>query len=200
MEMVWHPKMNFQNVLDVEKIRGFGYEELHEYYITYPNKIQMIENLKVTISCNFDHLEMYPFEKHECDLGLYDKIYTEESLVLKPPALVFYKNQYISITNDTTTSMLLFSSPRISFKTGIKINPPSIYMQYNLNRYSVSGIKLIFWRNSLGLLIGRFYIPTAIFAIMSMASFVINPNVVSMKNKLVKNIVKLILVSLIFEY
>ena len=87
MEMVWHPKMNFQNVLAVEKIRGFGYEELHEYYITYPNKIQMIENLKVTISCNFDDLEMYPFEKHECDLGLYDKIYTEESLVLKPPAL-----------------------------------------------------------------------------------------------------------------
>ena len=173
-DLIWHPKMSFQNVVYVEKVRGFGYEELHEYYITYPNKIQMIENLKVTFACNFK-LNTYPFEKHSCDFSLHDKIHTEESLILKPPALVFHENQYINIHND---SLLFLNTPKISFKVGVKVNPTKLYLQYNSNRYSVSSINLQIRRNSLGLLIGGFYVPTGIFAVLSMASYVINPAVV----------------------
>ena len=102
--------MSFQNVVSVEKVRGFGYEQLHEYYITYQNKIQMIENLKVTFACNFK-LNTFPFENHSCDFSLHDKIHTEESLILKPPALVFHENQYINIHND---SLLFLNTPKIS--------------------------------------------------------------------------------------
>ena len=55
----------------------------------------------------------------------------------------------------------------------------------NQYRHSLSGIKFKLERNSLGLLIGAFYLPTGIFAILSMTSFFINPKVVS-KDRAVK--------------
>ena len=74
--------MSFQNVSLVEEVRGFGYNDLLEYYMVYPNKPQMIQSLKITFSCHFD-LRDFPFEKHECDFLLYDRIHTEDSLIIK---------------------------------------------------------------------------------------------------------------------
>ena len=45
--------------------------------------------------------------------------------------------------------------------------------------YPAIGIRIILKRKTLGTLIGGFYIPTALFAILSMISFFINPDVVS---------------------
>ena len=45
--------------------------------------------------------------------------------------------------------------------------------------YPAIGIRIRLKRKTLGTLIGGFYIPTALFAILSMISFFINPDVVS---------------------
>ena len=45
--------------------------------------------------------------------------------------------------------------------------------------YPAIGIRIRLERKTLGTLIGGFYIPTALFAILSMISFFINPDVVS---------------------
>ena len=47
---------------------------------------------------------------------------------------------------------------------------------------SSTGLRINLQRNSIALLMGSFYVPTGIFAIMSMASYVINPEVVSFNN------------------
>ena len=44
--------------------------------------------------------------------------------------------------------------------------------------YPAIGIQIRLKRNKLGTLIGGFYIPTALFSILSMISFFINPDVV----------------------
>ena len=44
--------------------------------------------------------------------------------------------------------------------------------------YPVTGIRIKLRRNQLGRLIGGFYVPTAIFSVLSMISFFINPDVV----------------------
>ena len=46
--------------------------------------------------------------------------------------------------------------------------------------YPAIGIRIRLERRTLGTLIGGFYIPTALFAILSMISFFINPDVVSL--------------------
>ena len=45
--------------------------------------------------------------------------------------------------------------------------------------HSYTGVKMVFRRNNLGLLTGGFYFPTLVFALLSLLSFVINPEVVS---------------------
>ena len=45
--------------------------------------------------------------------------------------------------------------------------------------YSHQTIRFVLNRNSRALLIGSFYIPTGLFAFLSMGSFVINPEIVS---------------------
>ena len=44
--------------------------------------------------------------------------------------------------------------------------------------YPVTGIRIKLKRNQLGILIGGFYVPTAIFSVLSMISFFINPDLV----------------------
>ena len=80
-QSVWHPKITFEKVLSVEKIQGFGYEKIHEYYIISPNKMEMDETFKITFTCNFE-FEKFPFDKQECNFSLYDRIYNSDYVIL----------------------------------------------------------------------------------------------------------------------
>ena len=71
---------------------------------------------------------------------------------------------YMAITNTTTP-----------FKIWVEINPVSSLWGVK----SGSGIKLHLQRDSVGLLMGSFFVPTGIFAILSIGSYVINPDIVS---------------------
>ena len=72
--------------------------------------------------------------------------------------------KYMAITNTTTP-----------FKIWVEINPVSSLWGVK----SGSGIKLHLQRDSVGLLMGSFFVPTGIFAILSIGSYVINPDIVS---------------------
>ena len=54
---------------------------------------------------------------------------------------------------------------------------------YYNNPWSVSTIKFILHRNSLGLLIGSFYLPTGLFGLLSIGSYIINPDMVNSQSK-----------------
>ena len=64
--------------------------------------------------------------------------------------------------------------------------------------YPAIGIQIRLKRKTLGTLIGGFYIPTAFFAILSMISFFINPDVVSMQLKYLSFICKYISIFEVF--
>ena len=46
-------------------------------------------------------------------------------------------------------------------------------------RYSFASFRMILKRNKIGQLFGGFFVPTAMFAILSLISFTINPDIVS---------------------
>ena len=61
-KLIWRPKLSFLNIKSAEKIAGFGYKELNEFYIydIYPN-LQMSELIKITVYCNFNY-QYFPFD------------------------------------------------------------------------------------------------------------------------------------------
>ena len=67
---------------------------------------------------------------------------------------------------------------RLPFEIHAEHIEPFIYFEAGFN-YSYTGVRFKFRRHDLGLLLGGYYGPTVIFAILSLISFFINPDVVS---------------------
>ena len=80
---------------------------------------------------------------------------------------------YKSVT--TRHDSLLLSKPRSDFKIWIDINKDTVIKQGKL---SSAGVMIHLKRDGLGLLLGSFYVPTGIFAVLAMTSYVINPDAV----------------------
>ena len=111
----------------------------------------------------------FPFDNHECDFEYWVK---EESIIkLNTTSWVWYKKNSINDTKNT----LIITNTTTPFIVFVEINP--VYEL--LDSFPTSGIKIILHRDTIGLLIGSFYVPTGIFAILSIASYVIHPDIVS---------------------
>ena len=168
----------------MEKIQGFGYEQKQEYYIIYPNIMEMDENLKVTFSCDFA-FQKFPFDRQECNFSLYESIYIKDYVQMET-AKLYYNNQHVTIDSNHSLSI---NSPKIPFRIDAVINP----VRVDYSRNSISSIQMTLQRISQGQIIGGFFVPTGIFAILSMASYLINPDVVRPNiflNKVPKYIIK----------
>ena len=67
---------------------------------------------------------------------------------------------------------------RLPFEIHVEHIEPFIHSEAGFN-YSYAGIRFKFRRHDLGLLLGGYFGPTIVFAILSLVSFFINPDVVS---------------------
>ena len=94
-KLIWRPKVTFFDVLSVEKNDGVGYKHVPEYYFV-PNRqigeLQISEQLKMKFPCNF-RFEMFPFDKHECNLTYYERQYYSNTLILNSPNQIYHANQ-----------------------------------------------------------------------------------------------------------
>ena len=75
----------------------------------------------------------------------------------------------------TRSDSLSLSKPRSDFKVWVDINEVTVIKEGKL---SSAGVMIHLKRDGLGLLLGSFYVPTGIFAILAMTSYVINPDAV----------------------
>ena len=142
---------------------GFGYKELSSYYINdinSGNNMEMGEVIKVTVYCNFD-FQTFPFDEQECDLSLYDEI----------NALTHYDGK------EWTTLPYQHGIPymiRMKSMGTANLTFDGVY-----EPQSILTIRFSLKRNSFGLLIGSFYLPTGLFAFLSIGSYIIDPEIVS---------------------
>ena len=179
-KLIWRPKVTFFDVLSVEKNDGVGYKHVPEYYFV-PNRqvgeLQISEQLKMKFPCNFQ-FDTFPFDEHECNLTFYERQYYAKTLILNSPIQIFHGNQKCC---PNESSALILTDPKSPFKIEVQINPFT-FLHDGYATYSISGLKLKLKRDSIELLIGSFFVPTGIFAILSMMSYVINPDVVGFKH------------------
>ena len=133
-----------------------------------------MENLQLSFSCPFD-FSNFPFDTHECSLE-YGSFIANSNRVLLNSSRISYGNKNTKIGDPPITirdSVLPFE---------FELKPLSTFEKIYFNHpYSFTGMNITLKRKSLGRLFTGYYYPTTAFALLSMISFLINPDVVSSK-------------------
>ena len=126
------------------------------------------EVFHLTFSCNFD-FSAFPFDSHECPIEYGDAVFGQERMRFNDTRVVFGNLSTMSGGDPIILDKLPFP-----FEFEIRALPTFVLHDF----YSYTGIVLKLTRKSPGVLTGYFY-PTAAFALLSMISFLIKPDIVS---------------------
>ena len=172
IDVFWHPHISFLHLLSIKRKVGLGYVDSREYTAYDKHTFYMGEEVEITFACNFD-FQNFPFDDHTCDLTYYDKLADVSKIILNSTDYVDYWGN--SIESSQNKSRLNITNTTTPYIISVEINPN----QTVFKSVSGAGIKINIQRGSIGLLLGSFYVPTGIFAILSMTSYVINPDIVS---------------------
>ena len=152
---VWVPTIHFPGAVTVEKIgTKLGYS---------PNvsEFSMKESMILKMTCPMN-LTSVPFDHQVCDISFVNYLGKEDRIVFET-ALVLTKDEDIK-------------SGSLPFTPKVKSVPTSI----DEDGFSQGAIRFALIRhpNHIYQLFGSFYLPSAIFAIISMLSFFIKPEIV----------------------
>ena len=140
-----------------------------------PN-LEMGEMMKVTVYCDFD-FSSFPFDQQECNISLRERHLTSD-IIFNENITLFCKGQMCK--KPENGSIKLPDQHEISYKINMKLMGVKNISFYGDTKsyYSYSTIKFSLERNTFGLLIGSFYLPTGLFGFLSLGSYIINPDIV----------------------
>ena len=168
------------NLKETEKLSGFGYRERNTFFIRRSKpggNLGMMEALKVTVYCHFD-FQAFPFDEQDCDFSLFETDNNVKRVILGEVenSLHYGGNWSQYLVNGWIS---LPEQDGIPYKVRMKnMGTKNVYYEGH-EGYSHQTVRFVLKRNSPSLLIGCFYIPTGLFAFLSIGSFIINPEIVS---------------------
>ena len=128
------------------------------------------EEFQIKFSCPF-HFQNFPFDSHKCCFEYKERGWNS-SFVQLAAAEINYWNM--------TTNEGLISVRNLPFPFELMIESKPAFVKrnkYESNYYTGMCFKMK--RNSYGQLIGGFYYPTLSFAVLSLVSYLIKPDIVS---------------------
>ena len=177
---IWHPQIIFSKAQDIVKNKGYGYNDFFQFQIwpyvqggSNSKFLMKSEILSAKFPCNFE-FHSYPFDRQVCKIPFYEIWYPFNfRFGLNRISSITYGEHNIKFENQT----IRINSSRFPFKINITISPAYIIMVRTFK--NIASFEIVLERDTLQLLMGSFYIPTEIFAILSIGSYVINPEVVS---------------------
>ena len=177
--MIWRPSIKFENLLKYQKTKSFGDQNLNIFWLwrNESQNLEYSEEFQLTIPCHF-HLSKFPFDSHECPIYFEDeRVYATWELMIGDVTIYYGSSDKIWTT--IGYAPLIVDDLALPFRIELEVLP--IEEEDTGNDYFVSkaAILLRIKRDSLGQLISGYYYPTTSFALLSMVSFLIDPNVVS---------------------
>lgn len=169
---IWSPMFYLMNSLDVKRHGSYGGGLTNIFWYGYPSLLDYKEVMYVTFSCDMT-FELFPYDKHTCyfKMRCYNGAVQDVKL---EPALYFEDSE-----TDLQVHEIRQKSAKQNFDLLIKVEKPS-ETQFQSWNYSLVNLRIDMKRNQGSfekVLIG-FYIPTGIFAFMSLISFAIHPDLV----------------------
>ena len=177
---MWYPKIYIANSVTVQSLVSHTDETtLNSLWYNYlsPTPIRYNVIFVAKVSCKLD-FQSFPFDNHKCDLILRNWNGASYRTVLKSPTIYGLDENGKEIEgkyfNITTTG-----NHKLDYKFQFESLPTAEY-QDNGYKYSETRIKMIFERTekSRTKIFGGYHATTAIFAILSLLSFFIQPEVV----------------------
>ena len=178
LNQVWTPSVVFTNAISVEKLNTYGEDKMRRFYLVNTTESQYFYYqvfLVIKITCDLDFTS-YPFDHQNCTLHYSNIVGYRKFIILKPP--VFEDDQNLPGNSTSIKSGVL------PFDAMLKaIDTPDKKIQGDYFSMVGVSIELVRDQTALHQLMGSYYVPTAIFAILSMFSFFIKPDLVSKCSK-----------------
>ena len=164
--------MTINRAKTIERTRKFGLtDEDESWFNSFNGIIDYKQSIKVTIYCKFE-FQSYPFDSHTCDF-IYIATAPVKYLLLNSSEI-----RYQNVENQK--EIIQVEQSDLPFHVELES-----LEQFNStltgNNYSSTGMRIHIERNSLGLLIGGYYGPTTIFVLLSLVSYSIDADMVSLK-------------------
>ena len=177
---IFFPKIKFQRVKSVEKALDFDARTATFYWLQNRGTFEIPEvgvqaeyrdDFKIVSFCDFD-FSHFPFETLICNVTfrLYDLSIVYNSFKSKPDIYFHFNNEKLEVIPIKTNLPFDITAEAIELFTE---NDSGMV-------YSATGVTFQLKRNSLGLLLSRFYGPMACFAFLSVLSYNINIDMVNM--------------------
>ena len=170
---VYFPTLQINEAKSVSRTRKYGPTDEDFFWFLYPHFFEFQQALKVEIYCTFDFTS-FPFDSHECDFEYGASSSYSSVLILNEPWV-----RYEGEKREFGEGPLNINQSRLPFKISLESLKQFEFFQAGF-KYSFVGMRMTLTRNSFGLLIGGYYGPTTIFSLLSLVSFSINPDIVSL--------------------
>lgn len=174
--------MLFMHALHVKGHKLYGGETSTDVWYLHPHKVVYRETMHITGLCNNMNFEFFPYDSHACYFGMVLLNVPTSLFVLDQPTLYkLHINE--DVLQEQESSEVCINAPRLNFETCISTDESLKAFQMNSEdgtTFSVMQLKVVLTRNqgSLDKIIIGYYVPTGIFALMSMISFAIQPDIV----------------------
>ena len=169
---LWHPLIDFEKRMDLQQSKVYG-STIGGIMGYKRNQMMYAEAFKLKFSCPFD-FDNFPFESNHCCLS-YGDIKNGASNVTLMPAIIIYDNM------TTAEGPIILSSLPFPYK--IHITSQSNFNKTDkgddMNLFSQTGVCFYLKRSRMGHMGSAYYYPTTAFALLSMISYLIDPDSVS---------------------
>ena len=153
----------------------------------YLNKNRLAGELfQLTFSCHFDFSE-FPFDYHECPIEYGDNVFSQAQMRFNITQAVFG-----NVSTKTGGDPINLDNLPFPFEFQLAVLPTFEIKKILMTKkvpFSYTGIVLKMRRKSPGQLLCGYFYPTAAFALLSMISFLIKPDVVRLFVLILKNLI-----------
>ena len=177
---IWAPDINFLKLISMSPVvlAGKNNKKFDFWVIRQENEDDgllalIYQSFKVKFSCEF-HFENVPFDSHFCQLSFGMPLYSNKTIFF-PPIKILGKDTKVTTLDDKDYVPIPNNHLPYDFALATK----DFILDYNYGYWSPHTVLIIKAnRSKIGTLIGGFFGPTAIFALLSMISYMIVPEMV----------------------
>ena len=142
------------------------------------------ETFQLTFSCNF-HFADFPFDSHECPIEYGSGVLKQEKMRFNVT-----RTEFGNLSTESGGDPIILDNLPFPFEFQLVVLPNfeiKTSRRNNMIAFSYTGIALRMRRKSPGQLLSGFFYPSAAFALLSMISFLIKPDMVSSLSRIFLN-------------
>ena len=179
LEDLWVPEIIFPTSIQIKRVGGLKGESLRSLSYSYYEGglwFSYSDALVITSQCQMN-FETFPFDHQYCQWSLNSQLLTSDELLLKTISIStsFNRNYKAYSVNESAE---LFA-PGISFNVQVLTTHPLVE-DFEGYKLSSTGLEFHFQRksNEVHRLFSSFFFPSGTFAILSLCSFSIKPDIV----------------------